>query len=206
MDDLFAAALGDSPVGDVGIVEIVESVGSMPALTSGAGAPCDPEGRPQSHDAIPGGLATEPAEEIASAAGIPARANNVLAKGAPCARAAIGARNGGFATKAVSQNGRKRQAPGTVSLQCPKRKAPAENSPTLTEIEDRASTIRCVYAAYHQAAQVVQIPLWPQYRASWRNESSPDAAFLVVGNYERWFTQLVDAVTKDSRGTTQRRA
>ena len=46
---------------------------------------------------------------------------------------------------AASKNARKRQAPGTVSLQCPKRMAPAENSPTLTEIEDRASTIRCVY-------------------------------------------------------------
>ena len=46
---------------------------------------------------------------------------------------------------AASKNARKRQAPGTVSLQCPKRKAPAENSPTLTEIEDRASTIRCLY-------------------------------------------------------------
>ena len=121
MDDLFAAALDDSPVGDVEIVEIVESVGSMPALTSGAGALCDPEGRPQSHDEIPGGLATEPAEEIASAAGIPARANNVLTKGAPCARAARGARSGRLAAMAASKNARKRQAPGTVSLQCPKR-------------------------------------------------------------------------------------
>ena len=46
---------------------------------------------------------------------------------------------------AASKNARKRQAPGTLSLQCPKRMAPAKDSPTLTEIEDRASTIRCVY-------------------------------------------------------------
>ena len=101
---------------------------------------------------------------------------------------------------AASKNARKRQAPGTVSLQCPKRKAPAENSPTLTEIEDRASTIRCVYVRRVRKYATRR----PKY-ASWRNKTFPDAAFLVVGGIvlntkggSRSY--VVDAVAKDSRG------
>ena len=209
-EDLFAAALDDSPVGERaacsgpaalgdGDVEIVEPVGGMPAaLTSGADAFCGPIGRPQSHEEVPGGLNIDiDLEEEIDAAESPAWGEGVLTQGAPCARAARGATSGRLSAKAASKTGRKRQAPDTGSSQCPKRKVPAESSPTLNQIKDRALTIRCVYAPYQQTDQMVPIPLWPQYHASWRNESFPDTAFLVVSNYERWFTQLVGAVTKD---------
>jgi len=41
----------------------------------------------------------------------------------------------------------------------------------------------------------VPVPLWNQYKASWRDADFADSNWIIVSNYERWVMQAVDAVT-----------
>ena len=74
-----------------------------------------------------------------------------------------------------------------------------DSTPFLAEIKDRPRrSVAFTLRTYQKTSQEVAVPLWPQYRVSWRNETWPDTQWLVVSHYERRFMQLVDAVQKDN--------
>jgi len=93
-----------------------------------------------------------------------------------------------------------RKRPAAPGDQPPKQKRAARNMLTLTQVEQgEAEDLTCVFVerdtTKDPGTTKVPVPLWNQYRASWRDADFGNAKWIIVSSYERWVMQMVDAVT-----------
>ena len=79
----------------------------------------------------------------------------------------------------------------------PRRHQNPKNSLQLECIEFKdGDHVPCVFVKTGQ--RQIPVPLWRQYRASWRDIDFGTATWVLVSNYESWVMDLVDAITNKS--------
>lgn len=67
--------------------------------------------------------------------------------------------------------------------------------------ECNGSAIRCIFVPRNQGKQEA-IPLWPQYKAQWKDANFKSATWLAVSNLSRWVQQVIKVISSCS--STQR--
>lgn len=78
-----------------------------------------------------------------------------------------------------------------------KRKHNPKNSLQLKRIESvDGSDVPCIFVK--KGSRQMVVPLWCQYRATWRDEDFENAKWISVSNYDSWVMGLVNAVTRHS--------
>ena len=91
----------------------------------------------------------------------------------------------------------KRSLPESISQAKKKRSALNTNSSVLKCVDaGDADNVACVFVQSGKCE--VPVALWNQYNVVWKGADFKTSTWIVVGNYERWFMQLVDATTSKS--------
>ena len=99
----------------------------------------------------------------------------------------------------------KRSNAAQLQQSCSKRRAVAtESKPpklveihTTTTIDWQSEGIQCVFvASMNKKKKIIHaVPLFPLYQVQWKSIDHQQSKWIYFGNYERWVTHLVDAIT-----------